>query len=315
MMERAMAYRKILTTLKTFLLASLIAASSYGQGSQSAGRFNDFFFTLRPASGDLTAGEIVGPLTNTSIFTRAELFLDITKLTLPDADDEVDFYVQTTYDDGTSWVDIQNIHFTTDDDGTTATRIIIIDSAKDGPGSIQSITGTDPAAGAEISETVPANTIWLIGSVRFTLVTDATVAERQAHLVINDGATTLLNLPTTGTQIQSLTRNYNAHELGGLIVPTGSEIDIGLPSGLILPAGFGLTTETTLIESGDDYGAPQLSVEAWHDPLASTDGTMGDNLKSYDRPIGSQVRFRTEVTGATAPIYAYSVTILLTANQ
>lgn len=309
-----MAYRRILTTLKTFLLVSLIAVSSYGQGSQSAGGFTDFIFTLRPASGALTADEIAGPLTNTSIFEKVEITLDVTTLTLADADDKVCFYAQTTYGGG-FWTDIESVCFTDADNGSTARKIIVIDGAKDGPGTIQSIAGTDPAAGAEISETVPANTIWLLNSVRFTLVTDANPAARQSHLTLSDGTTTLLNLPTTGTQIESLTRNYNAHELGGLIVPTGSEIDIGLPSDVILPAGYQLATETTLIEAGDNFGAPQLSVEAWHDPLNLTDATMGDNLKSYDRPIGSQIRLRTIVTGATAPTYAYSATILLRASQ
>lgn len=299
-----------------FLTAALLFPSwSSAQGTQAASTFRDFEFTLRTASGALTAGEIAGPITNTSSFAIATVVIDMTTLTLPDADDEVDFYVQTTYDDGVNWTDVENIHFSNADDGTTARRIIRITGAEDGPGTTRSITGTNPAAGAEISETVPANTIWLLRSVRFTLVTEATAGIRQVHLTLDDGTSTLLNLPTTGTQIESLTRNYNAHGLGGLIVPTGNEIDIGLPFNVMLTSGYILATETTLIKSLDNFGAPQLAVEAWHDPLVSTDATMGDNLKSYDRPIGSQIRIRTTVTGATAPTYAYSAAILLRANQ
>lgn len=268
--------------------------------------------TLREASGALTAGEVsLTPSVGT--LSDAQITLDITTLTLPDADDEVDFYVQTCRGDctDTDWIDIENIHFDTTDDGTTAKLIIIIDGAKDGPGSDQEITGTDPAAGAEISQTVPANTIWLLRSFRFSLVTDATSATRVVHLILDDGTTTLLNLPSTGTQIASLTRNYNAHSLGGLIVPTDSEIDIGLPSDTLLSAGHRIATETTLIKAGDNFGAPQLDLIAWHDPSISTDGTMGDNLKSYDRPLGDRVRIRTAVTGATAPTYAYRATLWL----
>lgn len=317
-----MHYKKVLEYLwffglvstGLFLFVTREASSSFVQGEQSAGSFADFTFTMRPASGARTTGETVGPITNTAIFDKAEITLDITTLTLADSDDKVCFYAQTTYGGG-FWTDVESICFTDADDGTTARRVIAIDSAKDGPGTIQSITGTDPAAGSEISETVPANTIWLLKSVRFTLVTDATPDTRQVHLVLDDGTTTLLNLPTTGTQIVSLTRNYNAHELGGLIVPTGNEIDIGLPSDVILPSGYRLVTETTLLKAGDNFGAPQLSVTAWHDPLSSTDGTIGDNLKSYDRPIGSQIRLRVIVTGATAPTYAYSAFISLKASQ
>lgn len=283
-------------TIFTGVVVSLCIA--VGVGAQNT-------FTLESGSGALSAA-------NTPVPTRASgqtaiIFLDVTTITTPDADDEIDFYIQTCYDVGcTSWTDIENIHFTTADDGNTAKKIIIIDGAKDGPGTIQSITGTDPAAGSEISETVPANTIWLLKSVRFAFVTDATADTRQVHLVLDDGTNTLLNLPTTGTQIVSLTRNYNAHELGGLIVPTGNEIDIGLPSNVILPAGYQLTTETTLLKAGDNFGAPQLSVVVWHDPLQSTDGTMGANIKSYDRPLGSQIRIKTAVTGSSAPTYAFS---------
>lgn len=263
-------------------------------------------FELRSASGALTAAENTTPVTGLSDFGSCTVFLDVTTITTPDSDDEVDFYLQTTYNGGVSWTDVENVHFAIADNGNTATRILFIDGAKEGPGTIQSITGTDRAVNTEISEVVPANTIWLLESFRFTLVTDANAAARQSHLIIGDGTTTLLNLPTTGTQIESLTRNYNAHALGGLIVPTGSEIDIGLPSDVVLHGGYTLATETTLIKAGDNYGPPQIWVQAQHDSHIHTSGTIGDNLKSYDRPLGTAVRISTAVAGGSAPTYAYS---------
>lgn len=53
--------------------------------------------TLRAASGSLTAGETTSGV-STAGFTRAVVVVDITTATLPDADDEVDVYLQTTYD-------------------------------------------------------------------------------------------------------------------------------------------------------------------------------------------------------------------------
>lgn len=290
------------------LLTLLFAPHAIAQTNLGIGQN---VIAIRAASGALTAGETTTAIASIRGRTVASILLDVTTITTADADDEIDFYIQTTYDSGTNWTDVENVHFSNADNGNTATLMIAIDGSKEGRGTFQSIAGTDPAAGAEISETVPANTIWLLSSVRFTLVTDANADIRQVHLTLGDGTITLLNLPTTGTQIESLTRNYNAHELGGLIVPTGSEIDIGLPSDLILPGGFEIATETTLFKAGDNFGAPQLSVEAWHDPSISTDATMGDNLKSDDRPLGSQVRIKTAVTGATAPSYAYSATMFI----
>ena len=116
--------------------------------------------------------------------SSAEIYLDITLLTLADADDEVDFFLQTT--DGIIWTDLQNFHFKNSDDGSTVIKIATINDNLDGPGTIQSITGTDPSAGNEISQTVPANTIWRLWGMYATLVTDAGVADRRASRYIDD---------------------------------------------------------------------------------------------------------------------------------
>jgi len=57
----------------------------------------------------------------------AVILLDIVTITTADGDDEVDFYVQTTYD-GTSWVDLANVHVATADDGTTQKTVVVIGS-------------------------------------------------------------------------------------------------------------------------------------------------------------------------------------------
>jgi hypothetical protein len=79
-------------------------------------------YTLRAASGDLTAGE-----TTTEVECKganAAVFVNITKLTTTDADDEVDFYIQTIYD-GTNWSDLSCLHFATGDTGTTPKKIMV----------------------------------------------------------------------------------------------------------------------------------------------------------------------------------------------
>ena len=263
---------------------------------------------LRAASGSLTAGETSTALTTIGGYEAVSIVLDVTTLTLADADDEVDFYIQTTYDNGTTWTDIQNVHFTTADNGTTPRSILHIDDRRDGPGTIQSITGTDPAAGTEVSETVPANTIWSLNSVRANFITDATVASRFPALQLTDGTDVLSRYLNAIAQTASQTLDHDFKNISVEHASRNSTMNHITNFPVILSAGYIIETSTVLIKAGDNWGAPQLLVEAWHDPLAATDGSIGDNLKSYDRPLGSQIRIKTTVAGASAPTYAYNAT-------
>ncbi len=296
-------FRNVLgSIMATFSMVALFTAPIFAQRQLSS---NLTLVNQAATSSDETSNSL-----DVQAFRGATVFVNVQTLTLPDADDEVDFFLQTTYDEGANWTDIQNIHFTTADNGNTAKRIIVIDGAKDGPGAIQSITGTDPAAGAEISETVPANTIWRLSVWRAVFVTDATSATRFPTLEITDGGI-FFRTRAHATQDASATVTYN-NVLNGFWQTSinVSEHHNTLPD-VHLAAGAVIRTSTTLLEAGDNWGAPQYLVEAWHDPSISTDATIGDNLKSYDRPIGSAVRMRTTVTGATAPTYAFVASISL----
>ena len=78
--------------------------------------------TLRAASGDLSAAETTSAVNVNH--PNAAVYLDITKITTADGDDEVDWYVQTTYD-GTHWTDLECIHRDNADNGGTAELILI----------------------------------------------------------------------------------------------------------------------------------------------------------------------------------------------
>ena len=255
-------------------------------------------------SGVLSAASTSSPVG--TIGTSAAILLDFTLLTLPDSDDEVDFYIQTTYD-GINWTDVENIHFTDADDGTTAQRVVIIDGQADGPGVLQASEGTDPATGTEVSETVPANTVWRLLSLEVALLTDGTGTPR-IYLLIDNGNFVHYRAPSTSTQPISVTEEYifGPHGYGQASVD-GTHV-IPVPQGLLMSAGHRI--RTTGIDANDSWGAPHWVVEAWHDYAVSTDGSIGDNLKSYHRPLGSQIRIKVTVTGATAPSYAYSATAI-----
>jgi hypothetical protein len=136
-------------------------------------------------------------------------------------------------------------------------------SSLHGPGAIRSITGTDPAAGAEISEPVPTNARWRPLALLATFVTDATAANRSPRLELTDGTTTFFRGVGFDDQAASLTRRYS-WALGGARVQAnnGGEFQGTFPD-VLLSAGFAIETVTANNVAGDDYGAPQLVVEEW----------------------------------------------------
>jgi hypothetical protein len=133
----------------------------------------------------------------------------------------------------------------------------------DGSGVLRSITGTDPAAGAEISETVPTNARWYLYTFRASLVTDATVANRQPVLVVDDGTSELFRAAhplnqTAGTTWMNSWTVVGAGSSGG-----GFGVIHALPDRVILPGGSRIRTVTNAIQAGDNWSAPQLLVEEW----------------------------------------------------
>jgi hypothetical protein len=80
--------------------------------------------TLREPSGDLAIDE-VSPEVITTRFRAAVVDLRITELIMADADDEVDFYIQTKLNG--NWVDVANVHFDNGDEPiVTANRLICV---------------------------------------------------------------------------------------------------------------------------------------------------------------------------------------------
>lgn len=133
----------------------------------------------------------------------------------------------------------------------------------EGPGAIRSITGTNPAPGAEIIETVPTGARWRVQSMQTRLVTSATVGTRQPRLRADDGVTTFAAMPQWLTQAASLTRDYAwlSGAPNTAVVESGLGA-MGIPSFRLL-AGHRLRTETVGFDADDDWAAPQLLVEEW----------------------------------------------------
>jgi hypothetical protein len=138
-----------------------------------------------------------------------------------------------------------------------------IESSVNGPGRLRSITGTDPAAGVEISETVPAGVRWRLHAFRLTFVTSAVVANRIPTLFIDDGSIRVFGA-ASAAQPASQTLQYYWASYGAKDTATSqAALQLVLPTPLILGPGYRIQTATTLLDVGDNYGAPQYLVEEW----------------------------------------------------
>lgn len=134
-------------------------------------------------------------------------------------------------------------------------------SSVEGGGTLRLITGTDPAAGVEISETVPAGARWELLTLRAPLVTGAAAGTRRPRLTIDDGTTGYVFIPSPGTVGANDTRNFywTAGLAQDTVFDTGQNI-AGLPTPLLLLAGHRIATDTSSIQAGDNYAAPIYTV-------------------------------------------------------
>lgn len=82
---------------------------------------------IRPASGALSAAETGLALLVPGWAKKAIVHLDITTITTADGDDEVDFYIQTTYNRGTDWVDLANVHVANAQNGSPEASLLTFD--------------------------------------------------------------------------------------------------------------------------------------------------------------------------------------------
>jgi hypothetical protein len=136
-----------------------------------------------------------------------------------------------------------------------------ISSLVTGAGRLRTIAGTNPAAGVEISEVVPAGARWKLRTFLFSLVASAAAANRTPVLTIDDGANVLWETGSNVAQTAAQTAKYRA----GAGVPFATfgalAYHLPLPADLLLAAGSRIRTVTGAIDVGDDYGAPVYQVE------------------------------------------------------
>jgi hypothetical protein len=141
--------------------------------------------------------------------------------------------------------------------GSVAQRIT------DGAGTIRSITGSTPAAGADISETVPANRRWTLLSIRAQLTTTATVANRMVAYRATDGVNTLWFSFNSVAQAASLINTYTGFPGATFFNDASGHFILPFPQPFVLKGGFVISTNTIALQAADQWTAPQYEVIEW----------------------------------------------------
>lgn len=125
-----------------------------------------------------------------------------------------------------------------------------------------SANGSDPAAGNNISITVPDNQMWRVHNVKFQLVAAAAAASRVVHVLFTRGSLVVYEGISATAQIISETKNYHVqHQTVGGSVAAADEIIIPMPPYIDLFPGDTITTVTDAKNAGDNYGIPTAGFE------------------------------------------------------
>jgi hypothetical protein len=133
-------------------------------------------------------------------------------------------------------------------------------------GALLSVTGTVPAAGANISLAVPRRLRWKIRGMRFSLTTSATAGNRGVLVSLSDGVSDLWHSTAPFNQPASTTQAYS---VGPGVAPSaigGQDVQLGLPVDVTLPSLFQVNTECIGLLAGDQFTAPVVLVEQWLSP-------------------------------------------------
>ena len=128
---------------------------------------------------------------------------------------------------------------------------------------IRVLTGANPAAGAEVADTMVDNVNLRIIGGMVTLVTDGTAASRRVHLTIDQGQGGIVQHFFGDTdQTATTTRTYHFLPLGfSEDREDNGHIIIPIPPNLYVAEESIIGTSTTNIQAGDNFGSMTLFVE------------------------------------------------------
>lgn len=133
-----------------------------------------------------------------------------------------------------------------------------------GEAHLRSITGSVPAAGAEISEVVPSFARWDLLSIRATLTTSAAAANRDPALLLDDSTNVFFEAIVPAHQTASAAwRTTWAQGIQPLYPITNGPMLSALPVGVRLGPAYRIRTSTLNIQAADQWSAIQYLVREW----------------------------------------------------
>ena len=143
-------------------------------------------------------------------------------------------------------------------------------TAAQSKGEIAIVTGLDQAVGVEVADTVPSNQIWEVIAAQFTLVTSSTAANRTVAIVFTPADELIIRRAAGTVQTASQTQTYSFVPGGtnGVITANESQ-EVAIPSGIVLPPDFSISSVTTNIQTGDDFGPAIYIVRRTYQPATA----------------------------------------------
>jgi len=139
-----------------------------------------------------------------------------------------------------------------------------IQSSTDSGGYYRTIAGTQPAAGAQVSEVVPTGARWEFLSGQFDFTASAAVANRFPLIAFRDPSYAIVGVPrpvvVTATQVVTL---GVAPDFPFTQHATWNIDTMPVPKGLTLLAGQSIVTNVIGMQAGDQWGVPHYAVREW----------------------------------------------------
>ena len=136
--------------------------------------------------------------------------------------------------------------------------------SEEGPGCLRTITGSVPAAGADINEAVPQGARWRLLSLSATLTTAVAVANRQVQLTLDNAGTAYYATTPGPAQAASLVWTYCFAPTGYAPLNTLLTVQSNYDNQQQLDQTNGhIRTLTNLIQAADQWSAPTYTVLEW----------------------------------------------------
>lgn len=137
---------------------------------------------------------------------------------------------------------------------------------EEGPGWIQNVTLTSPAAGHDFSIAVPTNARWRLQGADATYASSAVAANRTVALQAFGSVNRQFATWSAYTQVASQTVEYIfANGVANMASPLFSQITVAIPLGVLLSGSNGdqLKSLTSGLSAGDQWSAISFTVEEW----------------------------------------------------